>query len=138
MTALRVTIPGAPRGKGRPRFGKTKNGKPITFTDTLTRETEAWIRMCLFDERSKSYEAAEVRDGPLRVRLKFYLPRPKKPRNDRPASRPDLDNLVKTVLDACNHGGVWTDDARVCQLAAEKLYAEPGQERTELLIEAIP
>lgn len=37
------------------------------------------------------------------------------------SSKPDLDNLVKSVLDAFN-GVVWTDDALVAEIHAAKLW----------------
>ena len=43
-----------------------------------------------------------------------------------PTGRPDLDNLVKALTDACN-GIVWRDDAQIVRLMAEKRYGEqPG------------
>lgn len=41
----------------------------------------------------------------------------------RPTSRPDLDNLVKGIKDACN-GVVWKDDAQVVKLSAVKFYTD--------------
>ena len=40
-----------------------------------------------------------------------------------PTSRPDIDNFIKSVCDACN-GVVWTDDSRVWSLLAQKRYRE--------------
>lgn len=37
-------------------------------------------------------------------------------------SRPDLDNLVKFVLD-CGNGILWKDDAQICKLEAKKSYS---------------
>ena len=43
-----------------------------------------------------------------------------------PTGRPDLDNLIKALTDACN-GIVWRDDAQIVRLMAEKRYSEqPG------------
>ena len=42
------------------------------------------------------------------------------------ATKPDADNVLKIVKDACT-GIVWTDDARVAVLRAAKLYSDrPG------------
>jgi len=38
-------------------------------------------------------------------------------------TKPDLDNLVKSILDAMN-GIVWVDDAQVFSLSARKIYSE--------------
>jgi len=44
-----------------------------------------------------------------------------------PAGRPDLDKLIRAVLDGLTTGGAWRDDSQVCELAARKEYGErPG------------
>lgn len=47
----------------------------------------------------------------------------------RPKTRPDIDNLVKSLLDALN-GLIWDDDAKIVHLEADKLYSE--QPRIEI------
>ena len=53
----------------------------------------------------------------------FYLPQAKSNTKKRPTQTPDLDNLVKGILDALNGSGVWDDDCQVVQLQAEKYWA---------------
>ncbi len=82
--------------------------------------------------------------GPISVKLTFSLPRPRghygtgrnaavlKPSAPTwPTSKPDLDKLVRAVLDACS-ALVWRDDAQVVGVQTEKLYASdhrpPGVE----------
>jgi Holliday junction resolvase RusA-like endonuclease len=77
--------------------------------------------------------------GPMAMTATFYLPRPKSHyrtgRNAHllresappfPAGRPDLDKLLRALLDGLTAGGVWQDDSQVVQLAAAKDYGEPG------------
>jgi Holliday junction resolvase RusA-like endonuclease len=52
--------------------------------------------------RSLAYKPDKPLDCPLTVYLHFWLPRPKKPKNKLPITRPDLDNLAKSVFDALN------------------------------------
>jgi Holliday junction resolvase RusA-like endonuclease len=59
------------------------------------------------------------------VHLVFRLQRPKKWVRDLPTTIPDLDNLIKAVLDGCNQAGVWKDDAQVVRLVSSKGYGEP-------------
>lgn len=63
-------------------------------------------------------------DGPIFVRMTFYVTRPQRPRWQSPAVRPDLDKLVRAVLDAATDSGVIEDDARVVGIMAEKRYPE--------------
>jgi len=74
-------------------------------------------------------------DGPLDVTLEFWQLQPKskrvanpgrvKPENLParmfPVGKPDLDNLVKLVLDACNEV-VWADDKTICAMTVQKFY----------------
>jgi hypothetical protein len=62
--------------------------------------------------------------GPLAVSVAFTLPKPKsapKTRRTYPCKRPDLDKLVRAVLDAMT-GIVFADDAQVVRLSARKCY----------------
>jgi Holliday junction resolvase RusA-like endonuclease len=87
--------------------------------------------------RTETQRAVEVPlEGPVCVRVMFYLKRPKSHfrtgRNARliragaphyPAAMPDLDKLCRAVLDGLTDGGAWKDDGQVIQLHAEKLYS---------------
>ena len=65
-------------------------------------------------------------DCPVTVTLSFVLPRPKRPRWPVPAVKPDLDKLVRAVMDGLTDGGLLGDDARVVNLTASKRYPTPG------------
>ena len=66
--------------------------------------------------------------GPVGVSICFTVPKPKsapKTRRTWPDKRPDLDKLVRAILDAIT-GEVIADDAQVVQLLASKVY--PGED----------
>jgi Holliday junction resolvase RusA-like endonuclease len=70
----------------------------------------------------------ELLTGPVGVSICFTVPKPKsapKTRRTWPDKRPDLDKLVRTILDAIT-GEVIADDAQVVQLLASKVY--PGED----------
>jgi Holliday junction resolvase RusA-like endonuclease len=49
--------------------------------------------------------------------------------------RPDLDNVVKSILDGIGIAGLWDDDGQVTVLRAEAAFSEKDQEpRVELTI----
>lgn len=52
-------------------------------------------------------------------------------------SKPDLDKLVRTVLDALT-GVVIHDDSQVCGIVAQKDYADPGVQVVVTMIEQEP
>ena len=121
---IRFTIAGEPRGKGRPRFSR-KQG--IAYTPAETRNYEATIRVLA----QQAMAGRPPIDGPVSVIVQAHLPIPKSwtkkkgaawQRGDiYPDKRPDLDNIVKAVTDACN-GVVFSDDSAICFLWAEKHY----------------
>ena len=124
---VRFFVPGRPHGKGRPRF---YNGRAVTDDQTRAYEQQsAW-----------AYRASGGRQLPdeqfVRVCITQIMPIPKsatKARREamlagqsRPSAKPDIDNVIKAVLDALN-GIAYKDDARVVELEARKVYGnEPG------------
>jgi Holliday junction resolvase RusA-like endonuclease len=87
----------------------------------------------------------QLLDGPLRVSLQFYRPRPKghygavglnkKGRESTaPTSKPDVLKLARGVEDACT-GIVWRDDAQIVAELITKDWGEPA--RCEVTIEPL-
>jgi Holliday junction resolvase RusA-like endonuclease len=123
---IEITIPGELRGKGRPRFGKG-----FAYTDTRTRNAEAWVKACAV----QAYRAAPM-GGPLSITLSIGVPVPKSwPKKRRadalaggiwPTGKPDLDNQVKLVGDALN-GIVWGDDSQIVRAVVSRRYVEQPQ-----------
>lgn len=134
MTDYSLFIPCNPVAKGRPKMGKWG-----VYTPKKTMKAEADLRLALAKIAPK-----ERIIGPISLHLTFVMPIPaswsKKQRTSaigRPhCGRPDLDNLVKTVLDALNPirkkglppvGGMIGDDSQICWMTASKRYGhEPG------------
>lgn len=69
-----------------------------------------------------------VQDGPVAVTVTFALKRPLRLVKGRvvPCTRPDIDKLLRAVLDALS-GVTFRDDGQVVHVEAWKRYAEPGQ-----------
>jgi Holliday junction resolvase RusA-like endonuclease len=71
-----------------------------------------------------------VMTGPVGVSICFTVPKPKsapKTRRIWPDKRPDLDKLVRAILDAIT-GEVIADDAQVTELRAYKVYPGEGHQ----------
>ena len=79
-------------------------------------------------QRVMTITGQRVMDGPVRITIHFYLPRPKTAPKavTWPAKRPDLDKLCRSVLDGLTAGGAWEDDAQVVVLRAWKSFATAG------------
>ena len=73
-------------------------------------------------------------DKNLKVSLYFYFEPPKSWSKKRKLiaigtykrTKPDVDNLIKTVLDAANNH-VWQDDNQVVHIDSYKMYAEESK-----------
>lgn len=130
---MNITIYGKPQPKERPRVYKGHG-----ITPTRTKNYEAMIAAEWRAEYPKPLE------GDLRVWITFYMPTPvswskaKKERAERgiirPSVRPDIDNLVKIILDGLN-GVAFADDKQVVELTAAKYYS--ANPRTAILVEEI-
>lgn len=120
---IEVRVYGLPIPQGRPRASRTRDGG-VRMRDPDT--SRDWKRTVLA-QVLPSRPSAPL-EGPLALRLTFFLPRPASlPRRvQHHTRRPDLDNLVKAVADALR-GVVYHDDAQVTSLWAAKQYdATPG------------
>ena len=128
---LTLTIPGEPVAKGRPRF---YNGHAITPAKTVNYET-------LVKEMWAVTHGQQMLDGELCASLTafFAIPSSKSKAEKkrmlegivRPVKRPDLDNVIKCVLDACN-GIAYKDDSQIVTVVAEKFYSDTPRLELEI------
>lgn len=139
MPGLAFTIPGDPRGKGRPR-ATAIGGRARMFTDAKTVNYENLVKMAA----SHALAGREPLDEPLSVRVSVRMvPAASHSAKKRaamlsgeimPTKLPDIDNVVKAVLDGCNKVA-FRDDALIVRLSAQKTYsATPG---VDVVIEPI-
>lgn len=132
------TILGEPVPQGRPRF--FRRGRFIGTYDPQ-KSQDFKQKVALFAKTA----GVTLSDKAIKIRLDFWLPRPKSLyRKSDPefgmfcSKRPDIDNLIKAVLDGLN-GIAFKDDGQVCELQARKFYhSKGGMPATEISIEEIP
>ena len=117
---------GNPRGQERPRFG----GRAYKTAEAKAYENGIAIAYRLAVRNMKPLE------GPLSVNILAGYPIPASATKAQraamlrgeqlPTKKPDIDNVVKAILDALN-GEAWADDKQVVSVTAKKVYAEhPG------------
>ena len=63
-------------------------------------------------------------EGAMRVKLLFTMPRPKTVKRPYPSVAPDLDKLIRGVLDALT-SIAYQDDGQVTEIEAIKVYGDP-------------
>ena len=118
---LVLTLPGRPVSWARARQGKGQFYTP---------PKQAGHKKLLADTIAIEMRKKKIKpfDGPVELTVDFdygndethiMFVEPK--RSDYKLSRPDLDNLIKQVLDAAQDSGVVADDAQIVLVKAVKL-----------------
>lgn len=126
MSRVEFFVPGVPAPQG----SKTKWGTEANPRTRPWRATVAW-------HAADAYAGQPPMLGEIRVYANFKFPRPKSHltakgelrRGARWAktSKPDLDKLLRALLDGLTDGGVFRDDAQVAYVSAWKHYSDqPG------------
>lgn len=115
-----------PQGKARPRFSR-KSG--VVYTPKKTAKYEKAIAKAYIDSGGKCIPA----DCYVSVSVCAFFPIPKSyskakrqaciDRDLRPDKKPDMDNIIKSVLDALN-GVAYEDDKQVVEVIGRKYYTE--------------
>jgi Holliday junction resolvase RusA-like endonuclease len=121
-------IPGPPIGKGRPRA--TKMGGHIRLY--TPKKTADWERSAALLARNAWMRAPSEDYCRLEVVAVFSRPKRllrKKDPEERMwhGSKPDIDNVVKSVADSLVMAGVIRDDTQVVEIHARKVYATKSE-----------
>jgi Holliday junction resolvase RusA-like endonuclease len=130
MMQIMFTVPGQPHGKGRPRFARRGNFV-ATYTDAKTSSYEDQIRFYALQAMGSSEPLKTALEAFIYVRLPVPQSYPKKRAEaclsgfEWPCKKPDLDNVVKSFMDAMNCI-VYGDDSQVVEIHTTKVYAETG------------
>ena len=123
-----IVVPGQPKGKGRPRF-TTASGYPRTYTPPVTQRYEEHIKACFLEQVTDPVDKALVQT--VHVIAFYQIPSSETKRRKqlmregkiRPTVKPDLDNVVKVVLDALN-GVAFEDDKQIVHINSSKFYSD--------------
>lgn len=133
-----LIVKGKPKAKGRPRAavvtGKDGNQRIVNYTPKKTRTWEDIIRWTWISEKRKKLK------GKIRLDVYFYFSIPKSYSRSKRVElgtsyydkKPDIDNLIKTVMDALNDLA-FDDDKQVVILVASKFYID-GDPYTEIIL----
>ena len=119
-------VPGKIIGKGRPRLN-SYTGQ--VYTPTRTKDYESLI-IQYFMLKYPRFKPFESRVS-VEITANFEVPKSTK-KSDKalmlenkinPLKKPDIDNIVKIILDAMNECA-FKDDTQITKLAVEKKYAQ--------------
>lgn len=135
MKMIQFTVYGTPVAQGRPRFS-SQGGIARAYDPKKSKDFKKYVKLVAAEHRPK-----KLLEGPLQLFIRVYKPTlknfSKKKLEDaesgvlRPVTKPDVDNYVKGIKDACNQI-LWKDDSQVVELLASKWYSE--KPRIEIMV----
>ncbi|MHB0820111.1 RusA family crossover junction endodeoxyribonuclease [Stutzerimonas stutzeri] len=122
------TVPGEPQGKGRPRIGRV-GAHARMFTPAKTVAYEGLVALAA----QEAMAGRGLITGPVLIELEILHGVPQSMSKKRkalalageikPMRKPDTDNVLKAICDACN-GVVWRDDVQNTDGMYRRRYAE--------------
>lgn len=114
------------KGKSRPRFSR-RGGFVTTYTPKDTVDYEKLIRGAFIEK----YGIVQT-DKPVSIEINAYIEVPKSTSKKKkaemlggeilPTKKPDVDNIIKVVLDALNQV-LYVDDKQVIMCSIHKAYS---------------
>lgn len=112
-------------GKDRPRFYRG-----IVFTPKATKDYELLVKQCYVEQDNRAFR------GATGIRIEIYHKVPKsypKSRLERiregkeiPEKKPDIDNIIKIILDGLNKVA-FADDTQVVEVISRKYWTEEDE-----------
>ena len=118
-------VPGRVIGKGRPRLNSYTG---VVYTPTRTKDYESLVEQYFL----LKYPRFKVLEGRIKVSIIAYFSIPKTTKkadinemlenNISPTKKPDIDNIVKSILDSMNKFA-FKDDNQITKLEVEKKYS---------------
>lgn len=118
-------VPGKVIGKGRPRLNSYTGA---VYTPTRTKDYESLVEQYFL----LKYPRFKALEGRIKVNIIAYFSIPKTTKksdinemlenNISPTKKPDIDNIVKSILDSMNKFA-FKDDNQITKLEVEKRYA---------------
>lgn len=126
MTEIEFFVPGVPVGKARARVVKGR-----AFTPKKSRDYEK--KVAYYAVVAMSLLGAETFKGAVEVDILAEFPPLKswskkqtelvKNSEVRKETKPDIDNIAKSIADAMNGGVVYVDDSQISDLSCRKRYS---------------
>lgn len=118
-------VPGKIIGKGRPRLNSYTGS---VYTPTRTKDYETLVEQYFL----LKYPRFKPLEGRIQVEINAFFEIPKSTKKEdkelmlaqkiNPTKKPDIDNIVKIILDAMN-GIAFRDDTQITKLYVEKVYS---------------
>ena len=137
--AIHFEVAGIPAPQGSKKAFVNPRTNRAIIVDDNSKPLRSW-RQDVIEAAKKARGNRPPLDVALSLHVTFNMPRPKghygtkglRPSApSRVTTKPDLDKLLRALLDAITISGIWQDDGRVAVVVASKVYSDlPGCEVT--------
>ena len=126
---LELTVMGEAKPQGSKRGFVTKTGK-VALVEMAGNALKLWREAIAMTAQSETKKQNwEITDQPVSMEVIFYMKKPQKPNFVLPGVRPDIDKLLRALLDGLTQAKtVYLVDSQLCFLDVRKLYGEPRVE----------
>ena len=126
---LKFIIKGTPKPQSRPKFFRNKAG----YMGTYSPKTD-WFNIVyseILKQKQEQYKDIKLK-GEIRISIHFFMPIPSSLSNKKKQKmlymphikKPDIDNLIKAVMDAINYTNLWEDDSHIWNIMSHKVYSD--------------
>jgi crossover junction endodeoxyribonuclease RusA len=123
-----LIVSGVPKAQPRPRMASSGHAYNPNSADAWKAEVKSAFIPC----------RRPAITGPIFLRIDFFLPRPKSmketPCREPHVKKPDIDNLLKSTMDALTEAEIWKDDAAVFNVGMAKYYARNGKTGAQIIV----
>ena len=107
-------------GKAIPQ-GSMKFIRPGVMIHARAAELASWRALIAYRAKEAGCHPIE---GPICIKLRFQMRRPKTVKRTYPTVAPDADKLLRACCDALT-GVAYVDDAQIVRIMVEKVYGSP-------------
>jgi crossover junction endodeoxyribonuclease RusA len=120
---IQAFVPGIPQPQGSKNAYVRGNRAVLVEAN---KKLPAW-RQIVTEKLEAANVSCQPLIGPVDAQIVFFMPRPKSVLREYPSVKPDLDKLVRAILDAGTKAGIYNDDSQVIEIVANKFYTDAGQ-----------
>jgi crossover junction endodeoxyribonuclease RusA len=128
MDDLKFWVPGVPQPQGSKRAFRNPHSGNINVVEN-SKKVAPW-RTDVKEFARKAMADRPLYTGAIQILISFVMYRPTSLPKTKPTpqavKKPDLDKLIRAVLDALK-GTVYGDDSQVVNIVASKCIAELGE-----------
>lgn len=121
MRKIEFVVGGTPQPQGS-TSAFVRNGK--TIVTSANKKLKPWrkaVTQAAMEAVKREQFRPFTKHEPVYCTMVFYLPRPKSVKRDYHTVKPDLDKLIRAILDSLT-GVVFVDDSQVVGINSVKFY----------------